>query len=103
MRECDKNELIALLNKDEKIFVYFYSTFCGTCQVASKIIHALPIKDQVTIHSCNINFMPDIAQALQIESVPCLLIKEKETILEKIYTFHSVRYMYAIIDHYLNK
>lgn len=50
-------------------------------------------------YEMNASLYPDFMQAMKIESVPCLLIKQKHEIKEKVYVFHSA----ANIYHYLLK
>lgn len=100
MYDCNRNEIMEWLSKKERIFVYFYSPFCGTCQVATKMLKAIPMKDKINLVSCNVNLVSELAQSLKIESIPCLLIKDDDTIIEKIYTFRSLEYLYSLFYKY---
>ncbi|GGD06822.1 hypothetical protein GCM10011389_12970 [Pontibacillus salipaludis] len=43
---------------------------------------------------------PDFMNHYEIESVPCFLIVQKGLILEKIYAFQSVSYLYEKVNQY---
>lgn len=74
---------------------YLYTPMCGTCQVASKMLEvvaaALP---ELPLGKANLNYVQEIADLYQVESVPCLLITENGKLKEKIYAFQSVPYLY---------
>ena len=71
---------------------------CGTCQVASKILTvSLELVPQLEVGKMNINFFPEVARQYEIESVPCLLIFNKGSLLNKIYAFQSVPYIYGLL------
>ncbi|MCM3339927.1 thioredoxin family protein [Paenibacillus sp. MER TA 81-3] len=80
--------------------LYVHSPFCGTCQLAERMLTIVEQTcPQVTIASVHIQFVPDLVHTFQIESVPCLLIWDRENAdvskeLRKIYAFHSVSYLY---------
>ncbi|TVX94643.1 thioredoxin family protein [Paenibacillus agilis] len=90
--------------------LYLYSPLCGTCNVASRMLdvveHLLP---ELRFERLNVNEVPDLAQAYQVESVPCLLIwrtievkRNQQDLIshnvfvypQKIYAFHSIPYLY---------
>lgn len=74
---------------------YLYAPMCGTCQVASKMMEVVEeLLPSVEIGQANLNYVEHIAIEQQIESVPCLLISENGQIIEKIYAFQSVPYLY---------
>ncbi|MDF2536177.1 MAG: thioredoxin family protein [Bacillales bacterium] len=78
-----------------KSAIYVYTPMCGTCQVASKMIRVLrELKPNVKIEEFDLNFHKSIAEKYHIESVPCLLIFEDDQLLEKIYAFKSVPYLF---------
>lgn len=80
--------------KSPQVLFYLYTPFCGTCQVASKMLNVIEVmKAELPIGQADLNYFEDIAIDYQIESVPCLLIAENGHIKEKIYTFHSVPHL----------
>lgn len=81
-----------------QFLLYIETPFCGTCHVARSFLEKIERTHKKTIfHEMNASFFPDFMQQYKIESVPCLLIKQDNTIKEKVYTFHSI----ANIYHYL--
>jgi thioredoxin-like negative regulator of GroEL len=51
----------------------------------------------VNIGKMNLNFSPELANKFEIESVPCLLIIKDGEVLEMIYAFRSVPFLYEKI------
>lgn len=86
----------------DNYFLYIYSPFCGTCQLARKMLEDIEaIHKQTLFYQMNASFYSTFMQTYQIESVPCLLIKKEGQIVEKIYVFHSVPniYRYVMLYH----
>ncbi|MCM3161210.1 MULTISPECIES: thioredoxin family protein [Bacillaceae] len=80
---------------------YLYTPMCGTCQVAKKMLtvvdEMIPTLD---IYSVNLNYYPEDAKRLGIESVPCLIITENGEMKEKVYAFQSVTHLFDLIKQY---
>lgn len=77
MIEMNQGELQEILAREgSPLAVFFYTPLCGTCKAARRMLevaaHLLP--SELTLVSCNINFMPDIVGDYQIASVPALLV-----------------------------
>lgn len=86
--------------REESYLLYIHTPFCGTCHMARKILDQIESAHQQDIfYEMNASLYPGFMQDMQIESVPCLLIKVDGVIKEKIYVFHSVPNIY----HYLLK
>lgn len=73
--------------------LYVYTPMCGTCQVASKMLTVCEQLIDKEVPQLNANYEPQLMNELQVESVPCLIIKKTETEVEKIYAFQSVPYL----------
>ncbi|MEH7463200.1 thioredoxin family protein [Bacillus thuringiensis] len=79
----------------EKTVLYVYTLMCGTCQLAKKMLTVVEVAlPHLEIGMLNVNYAPHFAREYQIESVPCLLIFEKNQLVKKIYAFQSVEYLY---------
>lgn len=94
MKEISQNEISQMFITNHTGLIYLYTPLCGTCQTASKILIVLEELLNIPITQANLNYAPDIAKNLSIESVPCLLVVIDGQVLEKIYAFHSVPYLY---------
>lgn len=88
-----------ILNQ-ESYFLYIHTPFCGTCHMARTLLNQIESAHEQTIfYEMNASLFPTFMQEMEIESVPCLLIKVDGKIKEKVYVFHSVPNIY----HYLLK
>lgn len=85
--------------KNEDVFcLYLYTPMCGTCQVASKMLTiSLEILPLLKCGKINLNYASELAEAYQIESVPCLLIFKDGEVQNKLYAFHSVPYLHGLL------
>src|SRR3954451_2029015 len=101
MNEWNRTDLADFLDREEIGLLYFYTPLCGTCQVASRMLHIVGELVEVTMGKMNLNFYPDLAKNFAIESVPSLLIIRNGEVQETIYAFHSVPFLLEKIKLYL--
>jgi len=66
----------AIANSDVPILVDFYATWCGPCQMMSKILEQVNIElnGQVRIMKIDTDKYPQIASNHQIQALPTLVI-----------------------------
>ncbi|WP_428911117.1 thioredoxin family protein [Niallia sp. Krafla_26] len=99
MIDWNQDQLDKFINQQDTGCIYLYTPFCGTCQVASKMLSVVEeILPDLKLGKINLNYRQDLAQKWQIESVPCLLFFKQGTLISKIYTFHSVPYLIEKIN-----
>lgn len=101
MNEWSKDDINGIIENKQTAILYFYTPLCGTCHVAGKMMDVVAemIRD-IPFGKADLNYMPEIAEHFSIESVPCLLIMNEGKVLEKVYAFHSVPYLYDLIKKY---
>ncbi|MFB5282965.1 thioredoxin family protein [Peribacillus sp. Hz7] len=103
MQDWTETDVQAAARQGDTFCVYAYTPMCGTCQVASKMLTvALELVPQLTIGKMNVNFFPSIAKHCEIESVPCLLLYKEGKLIQKIYAFQSVPYLYTTLKEFLD-
>lgn len=91
---------------DEKLnqthyFLYIYTPFCGTCQLARTMLDQIEsVHKQDIFLEMNASLHPEFMQEAQVESVPCLLIVDEGKIKEKVYAFHSIPNIYTYLLKY---
>ncbi|MCC2930662.1 MULTISPECIES: thioredoxin family protein [Bacillus] len=96
MKELQEQELEHIT--DDVYLLYLYTPFCGTCQLASKMLTVVEdMLPSVAFYKNNLNYSPAFAKAYQIESVPCFLLFKDGKVIERGYAFHSVSYLYELI------
>lgn len=95
MKEWTHKEWIKEKNTNHITAFYLYAPMCGTCQVAARMLAVVTeLLPNLQIGKANLNYVQEIADLYEVESVPCLLITEDGKLKEKIYAFHSVPYLY---------
>jgi thioredoxin-like negative regulator of GroEL len=102
MNDWNLDEVSSFLNNHSSGLIYFYTPLCGTCQVASRMLEVIEKMVDVTLGKMNLNFYPVLAEKFEIESVPCLLFIKDGKVVEMIYAFHSVPFLYEKIKQYFN-
>ncbi|WP_088041347.1 thioredoxin family protein [Bacillus sp. EAC] len=101
MHQWSKNEVLQRIESKETTIIFIYTTMCGTCQVASKMLDIVKeILPNLPECKININEIVEEAQKWKVESVPCLLIFENGEIKQKVYAFQSVPYLHDLLKKY---
>ena len=98
MEQWNRDQWQQQINEQQQTAFFIYTPMCGTCDVAKKILDVIEnLLPDLPLGMANISYLGDLAQDLQIESVPCLIITENGEIKEKIYAFKSVPFLYEIL------
>ena len=94
MRELEQKELDEFIDQKRTGLIYLYTPFCGTCQVSGKmLLVAAELLPDITIGKINLNYMRELAEQWEVESVPCLVFIEEGRLSKKLYAFQSVPYL----------
>ena len=95
MEEWTKAGVEAFLKEKRTGYLYFYTPMCGTCQVASKMLTVVEqLLPDVPSGKADLNYLPEMAERFEIQSVPCLIVLKNGVVQEKIYAFQSVPYLF---------
>jgi thioredoxin-like negative regulator of GroEL len=101
MKDWTKHQLLEQIEKEQVTVIYFYTPMCGTCQVAKRMLEVTKeLFPTFQYGMLDVNYTPEITVKWEIESVPCLMIFQNGQILEKIYAFHSVEYLFQLFRHF---
>ena len=95
MEEWTKGKIETFLEEKRTGYLYFYTPMCGTCQVASKMLTVVEqLLPDVPSGKADLNYLPEMAERFEIQSVPCLIVLKNGVVQEKIYAFQSVPYLF---------
>lgn len=74
----DRPDLEKAESLDKNFYVYFFTPMCGACQFASQLIEIIEQSDdwRQPLAKMDLNFVPEVAERLQITSVPALVFFE---------------------------
>ncbi|CCO64961.1 Thioredoxin [Listeria monocytogenes serotype 4b str. LL195] len=75
MEIWEKESLRTAQKNGEDFVVFFFTPMCGSCQIASRLVDVVLEADEVhtEVVKVDLNYVPDIAQNLEITSVPALV------------------------------
>ncbi|MDE3840038.1 thiol reductase thioredoxin [Bacillus methanolicus] len=94
MKEWTQQDIKNSVKDKKTAAIYFYTPLCGTCQVGGKMLEVVSeLLPLIPFGKADLNYMPDLAKELSIESVPCLLLVKDGELMEKIYALRSVPYL----------
>jgi len=87
--------------EDDSFFLYIHTPFCGTCHIARGMLEKIEaIHGENLFYEMNASLHPQFMQDMQVESVPCLLIKVDGKVKEKVYAFKSIVNIYYYLMKY---
>ncbi|WP_174728427.1 thioredoxin family protein [Mesobacillus harenae] len=99
MKELSEGEIRGFLEEKLTGLIYLYTPMCGTCQVAGRMVEILEqLQPTIRLAKANLNYMPKLAEALEVQSVPCLLVIKEGKLIETIFAFHSVPYLHDKVN-----
>lgn len=86
------------LEGKDSYLLYIHTPFCGTCHVARSFLEKIEETHKQNIfYEMNASLYPEFMQKYKVESVPCLFIKDKNEVKEKVYTFYSIPNIYQYL------
>ncbi|MBH0231012.1 thioredoxin family protein [Halobacillus yeomjeoni] len=104
MQELDHHNAGKQIQERPDGYIFVHSPFCATCHLARKMLDTIEVTyGRELFHEFNASLHPELMEEYKIESVPCLLVTKYGSVIEKIYAFHSVPFMYEKIAEYVIK
>lgn len=96
MIEWTQQELLERAEKADISFaVFLYTPFCGTCKLTERMLNIImTLEPKLPLYKSNLNFLPQISQAWQISSVPCIVIVKAGQEKRMIYQMKAVDDLY---------
>ncbi|WP_456277772.1 thioredoxin family protein [Bacillus sp. AK128] len=89
-----------LLLESDQLALFMYTPICGTCKLAERMLMIIEeLIPELPIKKINLNFVPDISEEWEIQSVPCLLIFKNGKMVKRVFAFQSVDYLYKEIKY----
>lgn len=87
--------------QQERFLLFIYTPFCGTCSLAKSMLDKIEsVHGEDIFYDMNASLNPEFMQENQVESVPCLFIKDGNEVKEKVYAFHSIPNIYNYLMEY---
>ncbi|MGF2617674.1 thioredoxin family protein [Rossellomorea vietnamensis] len=94
-------EQIEEITKGQKFTaLYLYTPLCGTCMVTGKMVDVTEkLFPQISFIKADLNYIPEAADKYSVESVPCMLLFRRGSLVNKIYAFQSVPYLHEQLNY----
>ena len=101
IKEINYLEFKNLRDKAEFMATLVYTPTCGTCHLAKRMLSiVVETVAKGSYNQVNLNFNEGLAMDYEILSVPCLLIHQNGRLVDKIYNFTSVPFLYNEVISY---
>ncbi|MBC1345000.1 thioredoxin family protein [Listeria welshimeri] len=95
-----KKETLRAAQKNSADFVvFFFTPMCGSCQIASRLVDVVLEADGIhpDVAKVDLNYVPDIAQHLEITSVPALVKFKSGQPVDLSYKLHDATTIYEFL------
>lgn len=87
-----------IITNNKIVVVDFFATWCGPCHALSPYIDELAInRHHILFATANIEETPDIANELNVKSLPCVIIFENGKEINRVVGFNKPK-LQAIIE-----
>ena len=98
------NQFEKILYDNDLVFVDFFATWCGPCQMFSPIVEQISQKyeNKLFVLKIDIDENPEIAEKYSIQSVPTSILFKNNNIVERASGLLSLGQCSDLIDKYLN-
>lgn len=90
MKQINEQMINQQIGKNETFAVYIYTTMCGTCELARRMLTVVEAMGVAPIYELNGNFCANYLQANKIQSVPALVLYKQGQLYEIIFAFGDV-------------
>lgn len=89
--------------KDGLVLVDFWATWCGPCRMQGPVLEELDAEmgDRVKIVKLDVDQNPMTATQFGIMSIPTLLVKKNDEVVEKLIGFHSKEQLEDVLEKYV--
>lgn len=88
--------------KEGVVFVDFWAPWCGPCRMQSPVVEVLAEEiDEIAFYKMNVDEEPETSLALQIRSIPTMIVLKDGEIVEKIIGFHDKPTLEGILKKYI--
>lgn len=89
--EKNQREIQRILDEKKSFALFLHTPLCGTCKVGERMLQIVySMHPNLSIYKGDLNFLPGLAQAWQVMSVPCLAIIRDGKPERKVYAMGSV-------------
>ncbi|TCP23501.1 thiol-disulfide isomerase/thioredoxin [Scopulibacillus darangshiensis] len=87
---------------DRDAALFFISPFCGTCQLAEKMLKVavMTINPDLNVYKCRVSEWQRKVKDLRIHSVPCLVILQHGEVKDILYAFESVPKLCKVLGNF---
>ncbi|EAC9890944.1 thioredoxin family protein [Listeria monocytogenes] len=79
--------------------VFFFTPMCGSCQIASRLVDVVLDADSLhaEVRKVDLNYVPEIAQSLEITSVPALVKFKSGQPVDLSYQLHDATTIFEFL------
>lgn len=99
--ELNTNELSQLIQSNPRVIIFGYAPICATCEISYRMLKIVQDTLKFEFHEIDLNYHQEWVQTHQVMSAPALLLIENGEIVERIYAFRDVAYLFEKLQFFV--
>lgn len=99
--ELNTNELTQLIQSSHRVIIFGYAPICATCAMSHRMLKIVQDTLKFNFHSIDLNYHQEWVQTHQVMSAPALLLIEDGHIVERVYAFRDVAYLFEKLKNFV--
>lgn len=99
--ELNTNELSQLIQSNERVIIFGYAPICATCEISHRMLKIVQDTLKFNFHAIDLNYHQEWVQTHQVMSAPALLLIEDGKIVDRIYAFRDVAYLFEKLKNFV--
>lgn len=99
--ELNTEELTHKIKNNHQVIIFGYAPICATCEISYRMLKIVQETLKFKFYSIDLNYHQEWVQAHEVMSAPALLIIEDGRIVERVYAFRDVAYLFEKLENFV--
>ena len=98
--ELSSTEIFNIIQSKSRVIIFGFAPICMTCEISHRMLKIVQETLKFKFYSIDLNYHQEWVQQEQLMSVPVLLLIEDGEIVDRIYAFRDVSYLFEKLENF---